>query len=89
MTAIATVPALLRLARVTPYLLAVAAAAALAAWLLGTDTAFASERSASYPAKAQKETAAAHETQRAHKPQPETETAPASQKAPVGSQVAA
>jgi hypothetical protein len=46
MTAITTVPSHLRLARVTPYLLA--AAAALAAWLLlGAQTAFAAEKAGS------------------------------------------
>ncbi|HEY4867255.1 MAG TPA: hypothetical protein VIK45_17275 [Candidatus Dormibacteraeota bacterium] len=46
MTAITTVPSHLRLARVTPYLLA--AAAALAAWLLlGAHTAFAAEKAGS------------------------------------------
>src|ERR1700730_6775866 len=50
MTAITTVPSHLRLARVTPYLLA--AAAALAAWLLlGAQTAVAAQKAGSAPGR--------------------------------------
>jgi hypothetical protein len=71
MTAITTVPAHRRLARLTPYLLAVVAAvAAVAAWLvLGTHAAFASERSASHPARGQHESIAASGAREARRPQ--------------------
>jgi hypothetical protein len=68
MTAITTVPAHRRLARLTPYLLAVVAAVAV--WLLlGTHAAFASERPASHPARGQHESIAASGAREARRPQ--------------------
>jgi hypothetical protein len=80
MTAITTVPARMRLARHTPYLVVVAAVAAVVACLLlGTHVALASEKSASHPARGQHEATAvqrAHETRRAQEPRTEENAPP-------------
>jgi hypothetical protein len=74
MTVIATVLAHLRLARLTPYLLAVLAAV-VACLLLGNHSAFAGERTGSQPARAHLEAAPRHEVEHARQPQAEEATA--------------